>query len=114
MGRHTTPAADLRAARLSRLLALAVLWLGGLAVGFFALLSVAATFSCSTGDHGLACRPAGTTLGAVLVLAVVAVVTATTLAADARRPGRFAAVVLLGFAALGGCYLAARALLGTA
>lgn len=95
--------------------ALAVVWLGGLAVGIYSLLSVAATYSCGRSAHGLACRPAGTALGALLVVAVIVVVTAVTvMAPDARRTGRLAGTVTLGLVVLAGFYFGARALLSTA
>jgi hypothetical protein len=94
--------------------ALAVIWLGGLAAGFFALLSVAARYtSCTTTAHGLACRPAGTAIGASLVIGVIATVTAATVLTHDRGPRRSATWGVLGAATLGAVYLAAHALLGT-
>jgi hypothetical protein len=92
-----------------------LVWAGGLSAGFFALLSVAARYtSCSASAHGLACRPAGTAIGSSLVLGIIATVTAATVLTHDRGPGRSAAWGVLGVAALGACYLAAHALLGTA
>jgi hypothetical protein len=99
----------------ARASALAVIWLGGLAAGFFALLSVAARYTtCTTTAHGLACRPAGTAIGGTLVIGVIATVTAATVLTHDRGPRRSATWALLGAAALGAAYLAAHALLGTA
>ncbi|PZS16574.1 MAG: hypothetical protein DLM57_10130 [Pseudonocardiales bacterium] len=92
-----------------------LVWVGGLAAGFFALLSVAARYTtCSTGAHGLACRPAGTAIGASIVFGVIATVTAATVFTHDRGPRRSAAWGVLGVTALGACYLAAHALLDTA
>lgn len=90
-------------------------WAGGLAAGFFALLSVAARYTaCSSGAPGLACRPAGTAIGASIVFGVIATVTATTVLSQDRGPRLSVIYGVLGLAALGACYLAAHALLGTA
>jgi hypothetical protein len=94
---------------------LAIVWLAGLAAGFFALLSVAARYTtCTTSAHGLACRPAGTAIGGSLVIGVIATVTAATVLTHDRGPRRSATWGLFGTAALGASYLAAHALLGTA
>jgi hypothetical protein len=104
-----------RRSRVARASALAIVWLGGLGTGFFALLSVAARYTtCSSGARGLACRPAGTAIGGFLVIGVIATVTAVTVLTHDRGPRRSATCGLLGTAALGMCYLAAHALLGTA
>lgn len=113
VARHTVRAGRLDTAL--RLAALVLLWAAGLVVGFFALLSVGAKYSCSANAHGLACRPTGTALGVLVVLLVIAVVTAgTVLAPRGRRPGALAAVLVVSVVLLGGCYLAAHALLATA
>jgi hypothetical protein len=113
VGRHAkAPSSRSRVARAGTL---AIVWLGGLGAGLFALLSVAARYTtCTTGAHGLACRPAGTVIGGLLVIGVIATVTAATVLTHDRGPRRTAACGLLGTAALGMCYLAAQALLGTA
>jgi hypothetical protein len=98
-----------------RVTALAALWAAGLVVGFFAVLSAAAKFSCSRTARGLACRPAGTVLAVGLVIAVILIVAAVTaLAHDPRAHRRLIVLVTAGVVALGACYLGAQALLGTA
>jgi hypothetical protein len=99
----------------ARLTVLAAFWAAGLVVGFFAVLSAAAKFSCSRTARGLACRPAGTALAVGLIVAVILIVAAVTaLAHDARAHRRLIALVIGGVVALGACYLGAQALLGTA
>jgi hypothetical protein len=100
--------------RLARLAAVAVLWLAGLGVGFYALLSAGARYGCANTDHGLACTGTGTALGVLLVVAVVLVVTAGTLltqdaASWPARAVRIAASLVL----LAACFLGAWALLAT-
>jgi hypothetical protein len=94
--------------------ALTLIWLGGLAAGFFAILSVAARFGCSRSSHGLACRQSGSALGAALVVAVIAVVTTVTVVTYNRGARRVSIASALGALALVGCYLGAHALIGTA
>jgi len=84
-------------------------------VGFFALLSVGAKFSCSRTARGLACRPAGTALAVGLVVVVILIVAGVTaLAHDPRAHRRLIVLVAGGVIALGVCYLGAKALLRTA
>lgn len=94
---------------------LVAVWLCGLAAGFFALLSGAAKYTtCSSHASGLACRASGSGLGFAIVVAVilvVAVATATTYGRDTRR---VLVIGLVAIAALAGCLIAARSLLGTA
>jgi len=112
VGRHArTPDSRVRLVRGS---ALAVIWLGGLAAGFFAILSVAARFGCSHSSHGLACKQSGSMLGGVLIIAVIAIVTTVTVATHDRGPRRVAIMSTVAALALLGCYLAAHALIGTA
>jgi hypothetical protein len=112
VARHAPPVGSLRRARLTRSIALLLFWIAGLVVGFFALLAIGARFGCGHSSHGLACQSGGTALGVVLVLAVIAVVTAVTvMGADPRRLGRLAVLVAVGLVVLGGCYLGAHALL---
>ena len=113
MGRHgATPGLGVRVARLT---VLAVFWAAGLVVGFFALLSLGAKFSCSHTARGLACRPAGTVLAVGLVVVVILIVAAVTaLAHDPRAHRRLIVLITVGAVALGACYLGAQALLGTA
>jgi len=113
VGRHAKPVSS--RSRLARASALAIVWIGGLAAGFFALLSVAARYTtCSASAHGLACRPVGTAIGGSLVIGVIATVTAATVLTHDRGPRRSATWGVLGVATLGVCYLGAHALLGTA
>ena len=113
MGRHTRTA-DGRS-QLARTSALALVWVSGLTAGFFALLSVAARYtSCSASARGLACRPAGTVIGATILLGLIATVTAATVLTHDRGPRRVAACGVLGVTALVACYLGAHALLDTA
>jgi hypothetical protein len=101
--------------RFVRATALVVVWVGGLGSGFFALLSVAARYTgCSSSAHGLACRPAGTALGGLLVLCGIATVTAATVLTHDRELPRVVLCGVLGMAVLGMWYLAAHALLDTA
>jgi len=113
VGRHAK-AVDGRS-RLARASALVLIWAGGLAAGFFALLSMATRYtSCGASAHGLACRPAGTAVGAAIVLGVIATVTAATVLTHDCGPRRLAACGVLGVTALVACYLGAHALLDTA
>jgi hypothetical protein len=111
VGRHTKePTKQWRLARGS---ALVLIWLGGLAAGFFAILSAAARYSCGPTAHGLACRPAGSALGLVIALCVVATVTTVTVFTHDRGPRRLVGMTGLGATALLACYLGAHALVGT-
>jgi FtsH-binding integral membrane protein len=112
VGRHVK-APDNRL-RLMRGSALALVWLGGLAAGFFAILSIAARYGCGRSSHGLACRQSGSALGAALIAAVVAVVTAVTVVTHGRSTRGVWAAAAVGAVALIGCYLGARALIATA
>ena len=93
---------------------LTVIWLGGLAVGFFGVLSIAARYGCASSAHGLACRKSGSALGVLIVLGVVAIVTAVTVTTHHRSPRNVLIAATLGIVALLACYLAAHALLATA
>lgn len=113
MGRHAKVVRD--QSKYVRVGALALVWIVGLAAGFFALLSVAARFTgCSSSAHGLACRPAGTAIGALVVLGVIATVTAATVLTHDGERRRIVLCGVLGVAVLGVWYLAAHALLDTA
>jgi hypothetical protein len=113
VGRHAKAVSQL--SRFARASALVLVWLGGLAAGFFALLGVGARYtSCSAGAHGLACRPAGTAVGGLIVLGVIATVTTATVLTHNRAPSRIMAWAVFGVTALGGWYFAAHALLDTA
>jgi len=100
--------------RLVRGTALVVIWVGGLAAGFFAILRIAARFGCARSSHGLACGSSGSAVGAGLTVAVIAVVTTVTIATHDRSPRRVAITATLGALALAGCYLGAHALIDTA
>lgn len=112
MGRHTSTVPGRR--RQARAAALVAIWLGGLAAGFFAILSIGTRFSCGAHSRGLACRPAGSLLGIVIVLGVIAIVTAVTVLTHDGGARRLAAASTLGALALIACYAGAQALIGTA
>jgi hypothetical protein len=103
-----------RTGRLARLGAVGVLWLAGLGVGFYSILSAGARYGCAKSDKGLGCTSAGTTLGVALVIAVILVVTAGTMLAQDAASWRArivcvaAALVLLAL-----CLVGAYALLDT-
>jgi hypothetical protein len=110
MARHV----QTRRGRYGRLGAVAILWLVGLGVGFYAILSAGARYGCARNDKGLACQGTGTALGVLIVVAVILVVTSgTMLAQDApswtSRTLRLSAALAL----LALCLLAAWALLAT-
>ena len=90
-----------------------MVWLGGLAAGFFGLLAAAARYGCGASDNGLACRGSGSLLGILVVLAVVAVVTAVTVLSHERAPRHVLVLGAVGLIALMGCFMAARSLLDT-
>ena len=112
MGRHLKPAdGRTRAVRASALL---LVWVGGLVVGFFGILSAGARYGCSRSAKGLACRTSGSALGVALVLVVIAMVTAVTVATHGRHPRTIAAMTVAGAVGLSVCYVCAQALLATA
>jgi hypothetical protein len=94
--------------------ALTVIWVGGIAAGFFAILSVAARYGCSRSAHGLACRQSGSALGVVIIAVVVAVVTAVTVFTHGRSSRVIGIAAAVGAAMLVGCYYCAHALIATA
>lgn len=113
MGRHAKAVSS--RSRYARAAALLVVWLGGLAAGFFGLLSTSAKFTtCGSNSKGLACSTPGTALGAFLVIGVIATVSATTVLTHDRPPRNVALTAVGGVVALVACYLGAHALLGTA
>ncbi|MDT4891754.1 MAG: hypothetical protein QOE97_789 [Pseudonocardiales bacterium] len=112
MARHLKPA-DGRT-RAMRATALVLVWVGGLVVGFFGILSVGARYGCSHSATGLACRTSGSTLGIVVVVLVIAVVTAVTVGTHGREPRAIAVATVLGAVGLSACYVCAHALLATA
>jgi hypothetical protein len=113
VGRHAKPVRS--GSKLARFSALVLVWLGGLGSGLFALLSVGARYTgCSASARGLACRPAGTAVGALILLGVIATVTAATVLTHDRELRRIVGLGVLSVAVLGAWYLAAHALLDTA
>jgi hypothetical protein len=112
VARHVrVPSSRWRAARAG---ALTVIWLAGLASGFFAILAAASRFSCSPSAHGLACRPAGTAVSTVLVLGVIATVTSVTVATHDSGRRRLVGWTVGGAIMLALCFLLARAVIATA
>ena len=112
MGRHArSTSARWRLARGS---ALTLIWLGGLAAGFFAILGAAAHYSCAHNAHGLACRSAGPAVGTMLVLAVITIITAVTVATHDSGERRLLTWTAAGALALLACYFGAQALISTA
>ena len=102
-----------RPTRAAALVTVLVTWAAGLAAGFYALLGVAARYSCGTNRHGLGCGNGGTAVGVLLVLAVITTVTTVTILAHGRTPGRVAAIGVCGLVVLFACYFATHALLKT-
>ena len=100
-------------ARASRLAIVGVVWIAGLVTGFYGLLGVAVRYGCGSNDKGLACTNSGSTVGILLVVAVIAVVTAATVLAIDRAPRLVAAIAACAIVALAACFVGARALLGT-
>ena len=113
MGRHAKPVSG--RSRWARAGTLLLVWLGGLGAGFFALLSVGARYTgCSASARGLACRPAGTAVGTMIVIGVIATVTTATVLTHGRELRRILSLGAVGVVVLGAWYLAAHALLDTA
>jgi hypothetical protein len=102
-----------RRVRAVRFSTIVVVWLGGLAAGFFGLLSAAARYGCGASDTGLACRTSGSVVGILVVIAVIIVVTAVTVLSQDQPPQRLIAMAVAALAALLLCFIAARALLAT-
>ena len=101
----------LRAIRLSTV---SVIWLGGLAAGFFGLLGATAKYGCASGDNGFGCRTSGSIVGILIVVAVIAIVIAVTTLTVDRPRHRVLVVGLVGFGALAVCFALAQVLLATA
>jgi hypothetical protein len=94
---------------------IAVLWACGLLAGFYAMLGVGAKVGCGRSSHGLACRTAGSALGAAIVLGVIVIVTVATIAMQDATSNRSRLLrMIAGIVLLGACLLGARALLATA
>jgi hypothetical protein len=96
-----------------RLSTVAVVWLCGLAAGFFGLLSAAARYGCGAADNGFACRTSGSVVGILVVIAVIVVVTTVTILSHDQPPRRLVTMGTTGLIALVLCFVAARALLST-
>jgi hypothetical protein len=99
--------------RVTRLAVLVVVWAGGLAAGFYALLGIAARYGCGASSHGLGCTTGGSVVGVVLLVGVIAVVTTVTVLVHGRTPSQTAVLGLAGLVALAGCAVGAHALLNT-
>jgi hypothetical protein len=91
-----------------------MIWLAGLAAGFYAFLAGVARYGCDTDEDGFACRTSGSVVGWLVVGAVVAVVIAVTLMTVNRSARGVFVVGALGLLALVCCFVAARSLLATA
>jgi hypothetical protein len=103
-----------RGGRVARLGVVAILWLAGLGTGFYAILSVGARYGCARTDEGLACGTTGTALGALLILAVILVVTAGTVFSQDAGNWRVRVIyVVAALVLLGACLVGAHALLAT-
>jgi hypothetical protein len=102
-----------RRVRTIRLSTITVVWLAGLAAGFFGLLGAAARYGCGASDTGLGCRTSGSVVGVLIVIAVIAVVTAVTVMTHDRTTRSVMMIGAAGLAALVLCYIAARSLLAT-
>ena len=112
MGRHSTSAGG--RPRSLRLPTLLLVWLAGLAAGLFALLGAAARYTtCSSHATSLACRSTGTSLGVVLVVCVIAIVTAATVLSYGRTRRGVVTIGLVAILVLVGLFFASRALLAT-
>ncbi|MEO9139175.1 MAG: hypothetical protein ABI345_08920 [Jatrophihabitans sp.] len=101
------------AARRARVLTLVVVWLAGLGVGFVGIVATFARYGCSESATGLGCRSTGTVVGTLVIIGVIAIVTAVT-AFTHERPARN--VITAGAFAvvgLGLLFLAAEGLLST-
>jgi hypothetical protein len=100
-------------ARTVRFVAVAVVWFGGLAAGFVGMLAAAAHYGCGIHDSGLACERSGSVCGALIVVAVVAVVVAVTMLTFDRPARRVLVVSGIGFALLAVLFALAAVLLST-
>jgi hypothetical protein len=91
-----------------------LVWLCGLAAGFYGLLAAAARYGCGVHQTGLACRGSGSLIGILIVIVVIAVVTAVTIVVPNRPPRGVLIAGGAGLAALVLCLVAARSVLATA
>jgi len=99
--------------RAVRVVAIAFVWFAGLAAGFVGILAAVARFGCGMHDSGLACETSGSVYGVLIVVAVVAAVTATTMLTFGRPARRVLIVSGIGFAALVVLFVLGRLLLST-
>ncbi|HKC28180.1 MAG TPA: hypothetical protein VKB75_09230 [Jatrophihabitans sp.] len=104
---------DDRRIRAIRVSMIGLVWLVGLAAGFFSILAAAARYGCGRNDSGLACRTSGSALGVLLVIAVISIVAAVTVMTHDRPARRVVIAGGIGLAALVACLVAASGLLGT-
>jgi hypothetical protein len=112
VGRHAHSIANPTQA--FRLIALVLVWLAGLIVGIFGMICVGARYaSCSSTNSGLACHSSGTALSVLLIVGVIATVTAVTIAIPGRNLRTLALVSITGLLVLGLLYLGTRAILAT-
>jgi hypothetical protein len=90
---------DVRA-RVARVIAIAVVWFGGLAAGFVGILAAVAKYGCGMTDSGFACKTSGSVCGVLIVVAAIATVIAATLLTYGRPARRVMIVGGIGLAAL--------------
>jgi hypothetical protein len=112
VGRHAHPIAS--PTQIFRFGVLVLVWLAGLTVGIFGMICVGARYaSCSATNTALACTSSGTALSVLLVVGVIATVTAVTVATHGRDRRALALVAVAGLVILGLLYLGTRAILAT-
>ena len=110
----SSPGEDERRLRVTRRGTVAAVWLAGLLAGFYGLLAATARYGCAGSDNGLACHVGGSVVGVLIVVAVLAVVTAVTLLSDRGSSREILVLGGSGVIALGVCFVAARMLLASA
>jgi hypothetical protein len=98
----------------TRLTAVAVVWLVGLAAGLYGLLAATAHYGCTPEDRAVACGTTGSIAGILVMLLVIAVVAAVTLATRGRSARGVLVLGVLGLVVLVGCLLTAHGVLATA
>jgi hypothetical protein len=103
---------DVRA-RVVRVIAVAVIWFGGLGAGFVGILAAVAQYGCGMNDSGFACKTPGSVCGILIVAASVAVVTAATLLTFERPLRRVLIVGAVGLGALVVLFVLGEVLLST-
>jgi hypothetical protein len=97
----------------TRVVAVALVWFGGLAAGFVGILAAVAKYGCGLHDAGFACETSGSVCGVLIVLAAVAVVTAVTMLTFEQPTRRVLIVSGIGFAGLVALFVLAEVLLAT-